>query len=69
MMNSALPKAIIAERQAAARRAGERARAISVARAAEREARATARDERASRPRPRAVVAWGMRALRRAPAA
>ena len=68
-MNSELRKAMIAEQQAAARRAGERARAISEARAAAREEQTAARVERASRSRPRAVIARGIRALRRAPAA
>jgi hypothetical protein len=68
-MNSELSKAMMDERQAAARRAGEQARGIGEARAAARDARAAARDERASRPRPRAVIARGVRALRRAPAA
>ena len=69
MMSSELRKAMIAERQAAARRAGEQARAISEARAAISEARAASREARASRPRPRTIIARGMRALRRAPAA
>ena len=60
MMHYELSRAIIADRQEAARRAGERARVLSEARAA--------RDERAGGSRPRAVIARGIRALRRAPA-
>jgi hypothetical protein len=52
---------MIAEQHQAARRTGEQARAIS-------EARAAKRGERADSPRPRTVIARGMRALRRAPA-
>ena len=60
-MNYEFSRAMIAERQQAARRAGEQARIIS-------EARAARRDKRADGPRPRTVIARGMRALRRAPA-
>jgi len=60
-MNSELSRAMIAEQHQAARRTGEQARAIS-------EARAAKRGERADSPRPRTVIARGMRALRRAPA-
>ncbi len=61
-MNSEVSRAMIAERQEVARRAGEQTRALS-------EARAAARDKRTAASRPRAVIARGMRALRRAPAA
>ena len=61
-MNSELSRAMITERQQAARRAGEQSRAIS-------EARAATRDKRADGPRPRTGIARGIRALRRAPAA
>jgi hypothetical protein len=60
-MNSEVSKAMITERKEAARRAGEQTRALS-------EAREAARVKRAVIVRPRAVIARGMRALRRAPA-
>ena len=59
-MNSELSRAMVAGRQQAARRAAQQARAVREARAA--------RGKRAGESRPRAVIARGIRALRRAPA-
>ena len=61
MMHYEFSRAMIAERQQAARRAGEQARIIS-------EARAARREQRANSPRRRTIIARGIRALRRAPA-
>ena len=54
MMNYEFSRAMVAERRQAARRAGEQARIIS-------EVRAARRDKRADGPRPRTVIARGMR--------